>query len=331
MEENHSAIRALERKAHQISNGTYPKDFLELHWPLGVPPTSVPVTRHDLLVWTMLNETHQIVPNSDDGMQKLSDVDSDDIRKVIDRTLAEGHRKYPKLNYKRLHSAYRRFDPIRGMDYQLHMIFEDAENQNAEVLKRFEAVKPIGKVEVLSSPYVTESTRIAMLMPTFEHQINEAHEFILNYEKICMERQDNTFLMLVSFAEDMFSNENVRVLMTFIRSQVFLYQANSPSKTPDDVFYNLKMLALNLSEKYKNDGSRIAWLSIRLPEKFIETHPRESAAAISSVYGRQEVLGLVMTDLALRKIGLDSLVMVVSNEMSLRQDFLNRVRQSLTF
>lgn len=61
----------------------------------------------------------------------------------------------------------------------------------------FEAVKPLGRVEILPSPYVTESTRIAILLPTFEHQINEAMDFVTHYERICMEHQDNTFLMMV--------------------------------------------------------------------------------------------------------------------------------------
>lgn len=65
-------------------------------------------------------------------------------------------------------------------------------------ISSFEAVKPLGHVEILQSPYVTESTRIAILLPTFEHQINEAIDFVMHYEKTCMEHQDNTFLMLVS-------------------------------------------------------------------------------------------------------------------------------------
>lgn len=109
------------------------------------------------------------------------------------------------------------------MDYQLHIMFQDKANSEKTVMKRyflydyvhensvhltqllifclfsFEAVKPLGRVEIVPSPYVTESTRIAMLLPIFEHQIKEALEFVMSYEKTCMEHQDNTFLMLVSF------------------------------------------------------------------------------------------------------------------------------------
>lgn len=84
-------------------------------------------------------------------------------------------------------------------------------------------------------------------------------------------------------------------------------------------------MALKLTEKFKTDGSRIAWVSIRLTEKFSDTHPNATSTLLNSVYGKQEILGLVMTDLALRKIGLENLVMVASNTMTFKTDFLNRV------
>lgn len=84
-------------------------------------------------------------------------------------------------------------------------------------------------------------------------------------------------------------------------------------------------MALNLSDKFKNDGSRIAWVSIRLPDAFNKLS-FDSSAMLSSVYGNSEILSIVVTDLALRKIGLDSLVLLCSSSMSIKSDFLNRVR-----
>lgn len=49
---------------------------------------------------------------------------------------------------------------------------------------------------------------------------------------------------------------------------------------------------------------------------------------LNSVYGTQEILSLVMTDLALRKIGLEHLVMIASNSMTFKADFLNRVNET---
>lgn len=118
-----------------------------------------------------------------------------------------------------------------------------------------------------------------------------------------MQQKDNTFLLLV-----------------------LVYRTYSPSKADDDVFGGIKALALELSDKYKTDGSRIAWLSIRLPESFDHLpHVNDSAIMLSSVFGRFEVLSIAVTDLALRKIGLESLVMVCSNTMNFKADVLNRV------
>lgn len=105
-----------------------------------------------------------------------------------------------------------------------------------------------------------------------------------------------------------------------------LYQANSPNKPNDDVFAELKSLALQLSEKYKNDGSRIAWVSIRLPQQLYGSlNINTTSAILSSVYSNHEILSVVVTDLGLRKIGLESLVMLCSNTMTFKSDVLNRV------
>lgn len=88
----------------------------------------------------------------------------------------------------------------------------------------------------------------------------------------------------------------------------------------------MKSTGLQLSEKYKNDGSRIAWVSIRLPDSFSRPLADKSdSVMLNSMYGNQEVLSLAMTDLALRKIGLESLVLICSNSMSFKVDVLNRV------
>ncbi|XP_031631958.1 chondroitin sulfate glucuronyltransferase [Contarinia nasturtii] len=307
LEAIHAESQQLDDAVRQIMNGSISNDILQVRWPLGVPPPSKPDTRYDLRTWSLMNETHQIMPNSEQNIGLLSRIDQEDIKRVLSRTLIEAKKIYPNLIYTDLHSIYRRFDPVRGMDYQLHLMFSEKHEGNEKIIvKSFEAVKPLGRVEIVPSPYVTESTRVALLLPTFEHQTKETLDFIAQYEKTCMEHQDNTFLMMV-----------------------LLYQANSPSKAENDVFADLKTMALQLSEKYKNDGSRIAWVSVRLPEKFSNMfRGSHSTSMFSSMYGSEEILSLVVTDLALRKIGLESLVLLCSNSMSFKPDVLNRVRMS---
>lgn len=70
----------MEKKVQNISNGSISNDILEIRWPIGVSMPSIPETRHDLLVWSLLNETHQIMPNFDDNVKELSKIDQEDIK-----------------------------------------------------------------------------------------------------------------------------------------------------------------------------------------------------------------------------------------------------------
>lgn len=103
-----------------------------------------------------------------------------------------------------------------------------------------------------------------------------------------------------------------------------MYRYDSSSKGVTDPFKSLKSLALDLSSKYKTDGSRIAWVSIRLPYVLSDPVPAEYVM-LNSLYGHDEILSVAVADLALPKIGLESLVLMASNSITFKADFLNRV------
>ncbi|XP_065092448.1 chondroitin sulfate synthase 2 [Ochlerotatus camptorhynchus] len=303
LEEINQHKKRIHQQASTISNGTLPNDILEVRWPLGVPKPNPPESRHDVVPWTHLNLTHSFMWNAEVNVRPLSTVDAEDMQNILNKTVLEAYRTSSDLEYRSLHSAYRKFDAVRGMDYRMHLHFYDRKRKEY-LLKSFEVVKPIGLIEIVPSPYVTESTRIAILLPTFEHQVREALQFVQNYERVCMDNQDNTFLMLI-----------------------FYYRTDTPSKGDDDVFLPLKNLALGLTEKHKQDGSRIAWVSIRLPPELSAPFNLNHLYS-TSLNGPNQLLSFAATDLALRKIGLDSLVMVCSNAATFRSDFLNRVRMN---
>lgn len=295
-------IIKLENEAKGIGNGTISNNILEVRWPLGVPHSIKPQHRHDIILWTHLNLTHGFMASDGTNVKPLSKIDKTDIQKIVDGIIAEINRKTPDLNFIEMQSAYRRFDPVRGMEYKIHLIFNDAEKN--QVIKGYEVVKPISLIQIIPSPYVTESTRISMIVPTFTHRIDETINFIARYEEICMQNKDSTTLMLV-----------------------LLYNSNDSNRGESDVFYRLKNVAITTSKKIKNDDSRIAWVSIRLPPELDYTY-EDSDELLSSLYAKQEILSLAVTDLALRKIGLDSLVLLFSNLVTFKNDFLNRVRMN---
>nr|CAD7611177.1 unnamed protein product [Timema genevievae] len=143
-------------------------------------------------------------------------------------------------------------------------------------------------------PYVTENTRVNMILPIATNDGAQALKFMEQYATVCMEKHDKTFLMLV-----------------------LLYDPTVPGKgTKDDIFLNVKQMALSLSDQYKKYGNKIAWVSIKL--------------SINSNYGVKEhsLMDFAVVDLVIKKLSPDSLIMMCQTNMEFRQDYLNRVRMN---
>lgn len=141
-------------------------------------------------------------------------------------------------------------------------------------------------------PYVTENKRITVLVPIYEQDISNVYQFAEMYSQNVMSRNQKTFVMFA-----------------------FLYENNSTSKGESDVFSGIKTLAVQLTNKHHQspDSNKIAWISIRLPEKYQKN---------------QGSINLATVDLALKKIGLDSLVLLLDLHVDVTVDFLNRVRMN---
>lgn len=80
LEAIHAESRQLDNAVKKIMNGNISNDILQVRWPLGVPSPSMPDTRHDLLAWSLMNETHQIMPNAEENVKLLSKIDHEDVK-----------------------------------------------------------------------------------------------------------------------------------------------------------------------------------------------------------------------------------------------------------
>lgn len=63
---------------------------------------------------------------------------------------------------------------------------------------RIEVSKLLGKVEMLPVPYVTENTRIHILLPVDTNEKEDAFYFLKQYKQICIDKRERIMLMLVS-------------------------------------------------------------------------------------------------------------------------------------
>ncbi|KOC62206.1 Chondroitin sulfate synthase 2 [Habropoda laboriosa] len=261
-------------------------------WPIGNQPGNKATGRFDVLRWTYFNETHVFFNTDFSIVQELKIDAKFDIDRTINITTSSIIADYRnKLKFNRLLNGYQRFDASRGMDYILDLEFIDIDTGKV-LKKRVEVCKPLGKVEILPVPYVTENTRINIVLTIDSSKKQDALNFLEQYASDCMEKKYKTFLMMA-----------------------FLYNFDSTSKGREDLYYEVKQYALLLAEKYKKYQSKITWLSIRLPSNVISLDTNQ-------------LLNIGFTDLCIRKFSPESLILFVETGIQLRLDYLNRIRMN---
>lgn len=105
---------------------------------------------------------------------------------------------------------------------------------------------------------------------------------------------------------------------------MLLYEARHPKKgSKNDIFGDVKAQAIKYSEKFKKEGNKISWLSIKLPNEYISPpliKTEERRVALNN-----GILTVAIFDLVIKKFSLDNLILYCSSNMEIRQDYLNRV------
>ncbi|XP_050537031.1 chondroitin sulfate synthase 2 [Daktulosphaira vitifoliae] len=270
-----------------------PPGFGKVSWPVGSQPGNTPISRFDVLKWDYFSETHLYLDSRLSNVRLLNKAEYSDIQNVLNTSIEHLVIKYSgKLRFDQMVNGYKKFDPSRGLDYILDLNFWDL-LENKLVQKRVEISKTLGKVEMLPVPYVTENTRIHILLPVHSYEKDDAFQFLKQYKQVCVDKKEKTMLMFV-----------------------LLYDSNSPGKgTADDVFKILKDEATLLSNAHKKDGTKVAWLSVRVPNT-------------KMVVLKDALLDFAVIDLAIKKFPSDALMMLARPKMEIRQDYLNRVRMN---
>lgn len=126
-------------------------------------------------------------------------------REDIDETLRESMRylnrhQANKYTLKRVLNGYKQFDPTRGAAYTFDLIVHDSELE-LNVHKRVDVMRPFGHIDFLSMPYVTESTRVTLVVPfAIETDFNQMRAFFWSLERSILSHKeiaDNVNITLV--------------------------------------------------------------------------------------------------------------------------------------
>lgn len=265
-------------------------------WPIGHRATNIPVTRFDVTRRIYFNLTHKYFRDDYSNVALMTLDERQDVERALALAVARTTSSSTQsLTYRRLVNGWAVWDLVRGLDYTLDVGFRDRAT-GKEVIRRFEVCKPLGRVEMLPMPYVTENKRMTILTVIREDEIEQGHQFLEGLVRSVMERPGQKIWLMFAL----------------------LYGKDSASKGDADAFLPLKKIALEQTEKLRSlaDGNKIAWVSIRLPG---ETWP---------VGSKDGLLQLATVDLALKKLGPDSLVLWLESTAEVSADFLNRVRMN---
>ncbi|XP_069083300.1 chondroitin sulfate synthase 2 [Pleurodeles waltl] len=213
-------------------------------WPVGIKRPFQPKTRFEVLRWDYFTEEQ--VYSCIDGSPKcdLGGVDLADVSDVISTAMEELNKKYqPVLHIRKqqLVNGYRRFDPTRGMEYTLDLQLEvvTQKGHSRSITKRVHLVRPLSDVEIIPMPYVTEASRINIILPLTVHDREYVAHFLEVYAATAFETNENSLLTFL-FVYDPFEAQQV---------------------SQNDIFSQVKAKIAEYERKYSN--IKIPWISVK--------------------------------------------------------------------
>ena len=127
---------------------------------------------------------------------------------------------------------------MRGMEYILDLLLID-NRKRTEVFKRVHLIRPLGKVEIVPMPYVTESMMVNIILPLHPEHVRLFEAYLASYAHVCLE-----------------GGEDVRLIVAL------LYPANLVQSGFQDPFMRPKNLINDYSRKYNTKG-KLTWKVIK--------------------------------------------------------------------
>ncbi|XP_066519583.1 chondroitin sulfate synthase 2 [Hoplias malabaricus] len=243
LQKTYEEIKKLQEEIKNISHVAVDGNRSVL-WPIGIPPPFQPKSRFEVIRWDYFTE--EALFSCDDGAPKcqLNGADREDVADVIQVAVTELNKKYSpmlELSAPRLVNGYRRFDPTRGMEYtldlQLQAMTKSGYGQAIE--HRVHLVRPLSQLEIIPMPYVTEATRVHVVLPLTSYNRQVALRFLDHCASNLFELGENAVL-------------------TFL----FLYEPSEAQKVgTSDVFVDVKAKVAAVERRYPN--VKIPWISVK--------------------------------------------------------------------
>ncbi|XP_041817818.1 chondroitin sulfate glucuronyltransferase [Chelmon rostratus] len=265
-------IQQLQMQINNLSDLT-PEGKAGVTWPIGINPPFKPRTRFEVINWEYFTEEHIYSCIDSSPKCEMRGADRADVNAILEIAVERLNERYqPQLRFRkrRLLNGYRRFDPTRGMEYVLDLALEayTQKGHSQVIAKRVNLLRPLSAVEIIPMPYVTEATRVQVILPVTAQDQDYVGNFLDMYVMNTLDTHDN-------------------VLLTFL----FIYDpfdAQRVSQT--DVFAGIKAMIGEVEKRYGD--VKIPWISVKtevpsqvkLMDIISKKHPVDTLFFLASVW-----------------------------------------------
>ncbi|XP_068602509.1 chondroitin sulfate synthase 2 [Brachionichthys hirsutus] len=233
LQKTYDEIAKLQAEIKNVSSVAFDGNR-SAQWPIGVASPFEPKSRFEVRRWEYFTEEE--IYSCVDGSPKceLSGVDRLDVANVIEVAVRELNKKYEpvlRLKKQQLVNGYRRFDPARGMEYTLDLQLEAASQKGSSlsVTKRVHLVRPLSRIEIIPMPYVTEATRVYVIIPLARQDCSYVNHFLEVFASHAFETSENvvlTFLFIYDPVEAQQVNQND--IFAVVKAQINAYERKYP-------------------------------------------------------------------------------------------------------
>ena len=279
-------IKMLEKRI-EWSAPKLPLESQSISWPIGLPHRFVPRTRFEVLTWTYWNQD-TIYGEENTVTAPLHGVTLSENKNLMNSVISYLSHENVNPEKLRLRNGYKRFDPVRGMEYILD--FKDKLNNSI----RIEGLRPLSKMEVVPIPFVTESQRVTILVPVRTESVAQIQSFLDRFFDFSVDKRQNTVLIF----------------------NLLFHKTPSPS-SKELKAENVEDIK-RLISKY---NSRIAKSNVNSVRVGYMVTPLSKATVKSA-------LQTGVDNVIRRIVGTTALILIADVNLTLKDEFLNRVRMN---
>ncbi|KJH44915.1 chondroitin N-acetylgalactosaminyltransferase [Dictyocaulus viviparus] len=162
-------------------------------WPAAIHAYSKPPNRYQVPTWEFFTLKDIFRSEANQNVRPLEGKERDDVMEVI--FAAKQHVEYeePDLEFLQVRNGYRLFDPQRGMDYMIDLVYKDGVTQ-VSVERRVHLCRMIAGTQLLNQvPYVKEDTDMTIVVPVSEEsEVLPARRLLARHARLCIAPAEET-------------------------------------------------------------------------------------------------------------------------------------------